>query len=99
MNRNGTRIPGPPPAADVPIIGESVWMACPRGHVQHLRRPFTIAISSGAPIPICGECWRNFVGMFMARPLEPEELAAMKAEIEAAAAEQGEQLPADLGGG
>lgn len=78
MTKNGRPVPDLGAVGDVPIIGESVWMACPRGHVQHLRKPFTLNVGASKPIEICGVCWLNFVGMFAARPLEQDEIQALK---------------------
>lgn len=72
---------------EVPIVGESVWMICPSGHLQHLRQPFAINIGAEKPLTICGVCWANFVQMFQARQIEGEELEAVRAELAAAAAE------------
>jgi hypothetical protein len=83
--RNRTAPADPAELGGVPIVGESVWMVCfTQGHVQHLRQPFAINVGDGKPMMICGVCFRNFVGMMAARPLEPDELAEYQADQAAA---------------
>lgn len=63
----------------IPIVGESVWVGCPRGHVEHLRQPLTIGVGMSKPLTICRQCWLNFASMFAARELTPDELAEASA--------------------
>ena len=85
-DRNGR--PGPPiHAGSVPIIGAArVHMLCSRGHVEELAGPFSMIIPGPTPgggqdlrVDMCRVCWLNFVGMFGARAMTPEELAEFKA--------------------
>jgi hypothetical protein len=61
----------------VPIIGQAVYMACSRGHVERTSgAPFAMVIPGEPPakIAMCRVCWINFVAMFGARPLNDDEV-------------------------
>lgn len=66
-----------PDAAGVPIVGQSVHMMCLKGHVQQLREPLTMTVGL-QKIPICGVCWADFVQLFTAWPMTPEQLEALE---------------------
>lgn len=90
--RNHAARPPIPDAAGVPIVGQSVTMICGKGHIQQLREPLTMTVGP-AKIPICGVCWADFVQLFAAWPVTPEQLEAINLE----ALELGDTAPA--GGG
>lgn len=90
-DRNGRSVP-PMPAGNVPIVGTSVHMICGRGHVEILGGPFSMFIPGASQaeqplrVNICRACWLNFVGMFGAREMTPEEIAEFNAAQAAAPA-------------
>jgi hypothetical protein len=65
----------------VPIIGQAVYMACSRGHVERTSgAPFAMVIPGEPParIAMCRVCWINFVAMFGARPLDDDEIEELR---------------------
>jgi len=84
-DKNGRSVPQIH-TGNVPIVGSSVHMICSRGHVEQLGGPFSMFIPPAnqaeqpVRLTICRVCWVNFVGMFGAREMTPEEIAEFQAD-------------------
>lgn len=84
-NRSGGHN-GPPPQVPggVPLVGQSVYVRCPQGHVERLAAPLCLMLPGNlgegpTVIVLCRVCVSNVVRVFGAGILDDDEIEQLRA--------------------